>query len=365
MIRHGSQFIHGSGATSGMDYKEGVTIARNARNPIFTKGAFDMLVQHAMLPNGTLRKTIMYSVGQKHALNLTKYARELDIPTGLLVSSKDVLDRAPRGIEINRHEVNRKFRSGEIRLVINVDMITEGYDLPDCQCVIILRPTKSLAKWLQMCGRGSRLSPGKEELLLIDLTDNHMRLGDPLMERTWSLEPRMNDDGLLLGDPVLRFCTDEKGGSCNLMIHAGHHDCPNCQRAQGRDCDVCGKFRMWKAFSTSEGYVKWHCDLCRHEDEIPATLQVEMIYKGWTKKGDLYYGLHLSDRTRANVFAFQRGPFMLIDRAYNSERFMANSVAEEVEPKHTILVETKWNGRYQNVLNARYYPTALVEDTKI
>ena len=360
MIRHGDEYIRGAGAASGKDYTEGATWTRNARNPIFSKGAFDMLLKHAMLPDGTLRKTIMYAVGQKHALNLAKLAAKHEIETGLLLSSPELLKSAPKSIERDRHEVNRRFRNGEIRLVINVDMISEGYDLPDCDVVIILRPTMSLTKWLQMCGRGSRLTTGKDTMLLIDLTDNHERLGDPLMERAWSLEARSDSDDI--GDPVLRFCADEKSGSCNTMIYTGQLDCPHCGRRQGIDCDKCGKFRHWDKFATGEGYIKWTCDRCQHEDEIAAEYGVMLIFKGWTRKGDLYYGLHLSDNTRANVFSFQRGPFMMIDRAY---RQASKGDMDQVEPVHKIIVETKWSGKWQNVIRSRYVPSAILEDTKI
>lgn len=73
-------------------------------------------------------------------------------------------------------------------------MVQEGYNLPDCECVIVLRPTLSLSMWCQMCGRGSRLTPNKRVLTLIDLTDNHVRLGDPMMEFDWSLEPRLSKE---------------------------------------------------------------------------------------------------------------------------------------------------------------------------
>ena len=319
MIRHGQQIIVGAGSVSGKDYTEGATWTRNKRSLIFTKGAFDMLIQNAMQPDGLLSKTIMYAIGQKHAVVLSELAYGLGIKTGVLISDTKLITGTRRRalrralkegmVVADRHEVNRRFRSGDIRLVINVNMVTEGYDLPDCAVVIILRPTMSLALWLQMCGRGSRITPGKDVLTLIDLTDNYARLGDPLMERGWSLSARM-DDNALLGDPVLRFCSDDKGESCNTMIYAGQHICPHCSRVQGTDCDTCGKFRLWKSFATSEGYRTWICDLCRHEEEIPSALGVDLIHKGWTRRGDLYYRLMLSDGTYANVLNFQRGTFM-------------------------------------------------------
>lgn len=68
----------------------------------------------------------------------------------------------------NRDDIIRRFTAGEIPCLVNVMVFTEGTDIPRVETVIIARPTQSDALYTQMVGRGLRLWPGKERLILID-----------------------------------------------------------------------------------------------------------------------------------------------------------------------------------------------------
>lgn len=86
-----------------------------------------------------------------------------------------------RAAEINgestdRAEVLRAFEKGEYDVLCNSMLLTEGWDCPAVDCIVILRPTKSRSLYCQMAGRGTRLAPGKDHLLLLDflwLTQKH------------------------------------------------------------------------------------------------------------------------------------------------------------------------------------------------
>lgn len=80
------------------------------------------------------------------------------------------------------------FAAGDLQVLSNVGLFTEGFDLPSIEVVQIARPTKSLGLWLQMLGRGLRTAPGKDESLLIDHTSNWARLGSPTRPRVWTLQ---------------------------------------------------------------------------------------------------------------------------------------------------------------------------------
>lgn len=68
----------------------------------------------------------------------------------------------------NRSDIIRRFTSGEIPCIVNCMVFTEGTDIPRVETVIIARPTQSESLYVQMVGRGLRLSPGKDKLILID-----------------------------------------------------------------------------------------------------------------------------------------------------------------------------------------------------
>ena len=85
-----------------------------------------------------------------------------------------------------RDNLIAKFRSKEIRILSNVDLIGEGFDVPDCSTVIMLRPTKSLSLYIQQSMRGMRYKPGKTSII-IDHVGNAHRFGLPDAKREWSL----------------------------------------------------------------------------------------------------------------------------------------------------------------------------------
>jgi hypothetical protein len=69
----------------------------------------------------------------------------------------------------DRRAVLARFQSGQTQAVVNCMVLTEGFDCPDVDCVVIARPTTSRALYQQMTGRGLRISPGKQDCLLLDV----------------------------------------------------------------------------------------------------------------------------------------------------------------------------------------------------
>ena len=78
-----------------------------------------------------------------------------------------------RAAEVNgesqdRAEVIRDFAAGKYDVLCNSMLLTEGWDCPEVDCIVVLRPTKSRSLYCQMVGRGTRIAPGKDHLLLLD-----------------------------------------------------------------------------------------------------------------------------------------------------------------------------------------------------
>lgn len=81
------------------------------------------------------------------------------------------------------------FYAGDIKVLVNVDLFDEGFSVDDCDVVIMARPTASLGKYLQICGRALRPAPDKTALI-IDHVSNVIRHGLPDVPREWSLDRR-------------------------------------------------------------------------------------------------------------------------------------------------------------------------------
>ena len=76
----------------------------------------------------------------------------------------------------NRAEILEDYATGKYNVLCNSMLLTEGWDCPDVDCIVVLRPTKVRSLYCQMVGRGTRLAPGKDHLLLLDFlwhTERH------------------------------------------------------------------------------------------------------------------------------------------------------------------------------------------------
>ena len=86
----------------------------------------------------------------------------------------------------NREDIIKEFRYGKTNILCNVGIATEGFDMSEIQVVCMARPTYSLARYLQMCGRASRPSANKTHYLLLDHTNNFFEHGEPSKQHDWN-----------------------------------------------------------------------------------------------------------------------------------------------------------------------------------
>ena len=87
-----------------------------------------------------------------------------------------------------RASIIDEFRSGYSPVLVSCDLISEGFDMPDAYCAIMLRPTKSLTNYLQQAGRVLRMTEEKHNCIIIDHVNNTSYFGPPWIPRYWSLD---------------------------------------------------------------------------------------------------------------------------------------------------------------------------------
>ena len=129
-----------------------------------------------------------------------------------------------------RDKIIEKFRRGAIDILCNVDLISEGFDVPDCNCVIMLRPTKSLTLYIQQSMRCMRYREGKRAVIL-DHVGNYARFGMPDDDREWSLEGRKKSEKIIPDEEEEeRFYTCKNCYSVFPLIKNGikAEKCPQC-----------------------------------------------------------------------------------------------------------------------------------------
>jgi len=116
-----------------------------------------------------------------------------------------------------RDELLGRFRSGDLRYLANVNVLTTGFDAPNIDCVALLRPTMSPGLFYQMCGRGFRLHPGKKNCLVLDFGGNVLRHGP--VDQIRVRETATNGNG----EAPAKECPE-----CHSVIAAGYAICPDC-----------------------------------------------------------------------------------------------------------------------------------------
>ena len=117
-----------------------------------------------------------------------------------------------------RETAMERFRRGEITVLVNCELFGEGLDVPDCECVVLLRPTQSLTLFIQQSMRSMRYMPNKTAII-IDHVGNCYRHGLPDDYREWSLEPKHKQESIV----KIRECK-----SCYAVYPPTMAKCPYC-----------------------------------------------------------------------------------------------------------------------------------------
>jgi len=108
------------------------------------------------------KKTVVFAAGVDHARNLASSFAQNG------TSVRVILGETPD--DERRHTLS-KFSSGQVQVIVNVGVLTEGFDEPSIEAIILAKPTRSTLLYTQIVGRGTRLHPGKQHCTIIDIAD--------------------------------------------------------------------------------------------------------------------------------------------------------------------------------------------------
>jgi len=112
------------------------------------------------------RRAACFAVTVAHAEHLASSFSEAGVPSGVVCGETPL---------VSRKQLFKQFRDGAINVLVTVNVLSEGWDEPLCDCIIMARPTQSRSLFVQAIGRGLRLAPGKEYCIILDITDNCLK----------------------------------------------------------------------------------------------------------------------------------------------------------------------------------------------
>ena len=156
---------------------------------------------------GDRHSVLIFASGVKHARHVQRVLGEMGFECGFVCGETSPLERA---------ETLNRFRDGDLKYLVNINVLTTGFDAPNIDCVALLRPTNSPGLYYQMVGRSFRLHPGKANALVLDFGGNIVRHGpvDAL-----EIKERPARDG----QSPAKECPQ-----CQAVVHAAYATCPEC-----------------------------------------------------------------------------------------------------------------------------------------
>lgn len=159
--------------------KMGEYVTSDIEKAMIKKAVFgDVIRYYKQLADG--KKAVCYCSSIKHSEKTAEAFRQSGI------SAAHIDGSTPKQ---ERDKIIADFRNGSVTILCNVDLISEGFDVPDCECAILLRPTHSLTLYIQQSMRCMRYKPNKRAVI-IDHVGNYARHGMPDDDREWTLEKK-------------------------------------------------------------------------------------------------------------------------------------------------------------------------------
>ena len=151
---------------------------------------------------------LIFAAGVQHAQHVQQILTESGCECGFVCGDTSPTERAA---------TLERFKSGGLKFLVNVNVLTTGFDAPNIDCVALLRPTNSPGLYYQMVGRGFRLHPSKTDCLVLDFGGNILRHGpvDALQVK------RPGAAGT--GEAPAKECPE-----CQTVVHAACSHCPDC-----------------------------------------------------------------------------------------------------------------------------------------
>ncbi|MGP4846030.1 DEAD/DEAH box helicase [Marinobacter sp. 1Y8] len=209
------------------------------------------------------RKAVMiFAATVDHAREITGYLPEHQ--TALITGATD---QSERDLLIQR------FKQRQLKYLVNVSVLTTGFDAPHVDCIAILRPTQSVSLYQQIVGRGLRLDEGKQTCLVIDYAGNRVNLYHPEVG-----EKKPNPDS----EPVQVFCpgcgfanifwgitdsegrvTEHYGRRCQGLLEPAEEDCSAAQSSRPEQCDYRFRFKECPHCGGENDIAARNCQQCK------------------------------------------------------------------------------------------------------
>lgn len=194
--------------TVGVQKKGGEYVSASLQEAVDKADQNVRVVEEVITFAGDRKKWIFFCSGVKHAEHIAEELRRHDIP------AECVTEATPKSM---RAKILKAFRDGTLKALTGADILTTGFDCPDIDLIVLLRPTMSPGLYVQMVGRGTRLKSHTDHCLVLDFAGVVAEHGPVTMVQP----PKKAGKGN--GEAPVKLCD-----SCAEICHAAARVCPCC-----------------------------------------------------------------------------------------------------------------------------------------
>ena len=231
---------------------------------------------------GGRKSVLIFCCGVKHSYSVQeKLEGLLGVEVGCVTGETPAIERA---------SLLHRFGTGDIRFMVNCDVLTTGFDSPRIDCVCVLRSTMSPGLFVQMVGRGFRPHDSKDDCLLLDFGGNRVRHGDPDTNHYgYAIKKKPEDED---SDDEAEVPENNTRGTlcpeCEGDIPPGERECPHCgfipKDPERRKANHEAEPDLETTVTWNVEEISYHKHVKRGSgDNDPATLRVEYTVR---KEGD-------------------------------------------------------------------------------
>jgi len=241
------------------------------------------------------RSWLVFCAGVEHAQNVQLALRARGVETGCVTGKTPTVER---------DQIISDYKAGRIRAITNCDVLTTGFDAPATDLLVFLRPTHSPGLYVQMMGRGMRISPEteKESCLVLDFAGNVVRHGPVDQVRAWQPGKREKQEA------PTKTCDE-----CQTIVAAATRICPECGfefpfEEEDKHGATATNASILSTDINPQDYWETHkitdVSYLRHEKAgKPPSLRVD-YYAGWNRVGSEWICLEHGGYARAKALAW-------------------------------------------------------------
>jgi len=295
------------------------------------------------------RACLIFASGVKHGRHVVRVLQEKHgIECGFVCGDTPSGERDKLLARFRGSASDGLFQREPLKFLCNVNVLTTGFDSPNIDCVVLLRPTMSPGLYYQMVGRGFRLHPGKENCLILDFGGNVLRHGpvDQIKVK------ERNGDGD--GEAPAKECP-----ACHSVIAAAYSVCPDCgyefppperqnHDAKASDAAVLSGQTTLTKYPVNDVYYSVHIKRGASEDD-PTTMRVD--YKvGWHEYKSEWVCFEHTGYARQKAIAWwkRRSPDPVPD---NIERAVELAEGGALAATHSITVRSVAGEPYDRIVD--------------